>query len=402
MEKITVKKLLENLIVDDTLCVIDLERPMIERCCDIQAPGVQAFLNLFFRVNFVNNSHDVEIFHFPEDKFEDVYETIIRFVPQKTVKEENQHYDTATSYMKMKARKFFVNDLLKDFELIDEDIEISFEGYKFNEDWYYYSDYYDSQDWVEYDKFREPEEKTGLYDLNTKEADNLNPKGMIASDDLSTLADYLKVFLFKRVIMQVPSAEGAFSIYRDLVSKEFYTKDEVAVVSALIKKFNDFTLNYLQDNAKYRTKSFNKELYEWFKKNNDYTLYVKPERRKTAHDLKTWKKQENKEYLRRQTCQAYIEAYHNAIGALYGYDIFDDENSLEKVLFKKTKIGKSEPIRPIFSRLLEDKMVTYIENVDWNKDEVDEFYISYSAEAEINEVQECISQLNEIADMETL
>lgn len=392
MEKITVKDLIKNLIEEGVLQVIDLERPIIERCSDRREKNIQQFLNIFFHVNFVNNSHDTEIFHFPEDKFEELYEGIINKVPQKTVKENNQHYSTATSYMKMKARKYFVNELFKELNLIDEDIEISFEDYKFNEDYYYYSDYYDSVEWVEYDKFRNPEDKSGLYDLNTKECDNLNPKGMINSKDFDTLRTYLKLFLYKRIIMQVPGAEGAFSIYRNLMDKEFYTKDEVSVISALNRKFNDFTLNYLQDDEKERTKNFNKEMYKWIKKNNDYTLYVKEYK----------KSSKNSKYLRRSTCQAYIETYHNAIGALYGYGIFEDEKSIEKDIFKRTKAGKIEPIKAIFSRLLEDKMVTYKENLDWNKDEVDEFYMSYTAEAEIQAIDDCISSLDEIANLETL
>ena len=327
MEKITVKDYINSLIEGDTLCLVDLERERIERCSDKYEKNIQQFLNIFFHVNFVNNSHNVDIFHFPEDKFEELYESIISKVPQKTVKESNQHYSTATSYMKMKARKYLVQALMIELGLIDMDTQISFEEYKFNEDWYYYSDYYDSQEWVEYDKFRNPEDKTGLYDLNTKECDSLNPAGFINPMELRELRDYLLLFLYKRIIMQVPGAEGAFGLYKNLSNKEHYTKDEVESIRSLNNKFNKFVEKFIvnkeeKDLKNRKLYSFEEEnLYKWLKENNDYTLYVKK--------YKTYKNEKNKEYLRRSTCQAYIETYHNAIGSIYGYEIFEDNKSQE-------------------------------------------------------------------------
>lgn len=409
ISEITVKELIQywiNKQEEETgkkeLCVIDLSSKHIKKCKDYYTKDIQNLMKIFFHVNFVNNSHTTEMFHFPEDKFENLYESIIVSVPQKTIKENNQHYDTASAYMKMKARKQFVNIVLKSLHLIDEDIEVSFEDYKFNEDWYYYSDYYDSQDWIEYDKFREPEEKTGLYDLNTKECDSLNPAGFINPTELRNLRNYILLFLYKRIIMQVPGATGAVSLYKNLMSKDNYTKDEVESVRSLNYKFDKFVNKYLVAKTEKELKNRDnyskdeEELYNWLKEHNDYTLYVK------AYKNKKNKHSKNKEYLRRSTQQAYIEEYHNAIGALYGYEIFEEDKSQELENFKRTKAGITEPIRAIFSRLLEDKMVSYKENLDWNKDEVDEFYISYSQEAAITEIDDCISSLDEIANMETL
>ena len=349
---------LKDVIEDNVLKVADLDRAMFSHTVkDIKK--YQDILNLFFRINEVNDSHDLDDFHFPEEQFEALYPKIIKLVPQKNAKEANQKYDTASNYMLNKARCYFVKNIFLKKKLITDEIEISFEDYVKNPVFYTYRWHYDNVEHLNYDYFRENEDnkESGLYDLNSKDLDSMVPRMCSDFPELEVLRQLIISAILGRKIMLVPGIESAAVLYNRCINSDTLYKSDIEAVNASIAKI----VRFMKD----------KEILEYFENNNDFTVYVKKPRKHKTGDLQEMQKDDSKEYLRRTTVKSYIEAYHNTLGQLYGFDLFEgDFRELpEYKWFKQSSPNKSqEPIDEIFARTKEDMIVSYKENIDWNGD----------------------------------
>jgi len=376
-----------NAVDGKTFYVSELDRSMFND---------ERILNLFFRIDEPGNSHDLERFHFPEEVFKDYYTALYNSMKWRIYSSKNQNYETASSYTKMKVRAQFVKQCFVEAGILNENAEISFKGYTSNPDMYQFKYYSDNLEYVEYDKFRES--GGGLYDLDTEELELLKPNLVPISNELSTLRTLILGAIKYRLLM-ILDLTGAVFLIKDLSNQETVYKNQLESVNYYIKKIEDYFL----DN----------EFSNWLDKgNNDYTLYVK----------KNKKNNNAVEYVRRQTELAYIEAYHNALGALFGYEIFDSEtyqlllkedkeyrvfgankvnnakNMLEYIESLKESFIKLEG-KTIASRIFapsksEDSTVSYKENLDWKAEELDDV-ISWTIETieyeneELEEV-ECI------------
>jgi len=354
-------------IQDTTLYVADLDRTMFED---------KGILNLFFRVNEPGNSHDLECFYFPEETFKDFYTALYNEMKWRVISTKNMNYETASSYTKMKVREQFVKKCFMEAGILNEHAEISFKGYSWNPDMYQFKYHMDNLEYVEYDKFRE--QGGGLYDLGTAELELMKPTIFPEFKELDYLRRFVLTALRSRILM-ITDLVGATFLLKEIASQETIYKYQVEAVKGQLKKFFDIMAD--------------KETWDWIQAgNNDYTLYVKKN--------KECKKDSNKEYLRRQTELAYIEAYHNALGALFGYEIFD-KNYYRKLIKEDNKYGVFgsnklcdaenmleyiESLKEEFYNLegkalanhifapskSEDATVSYMENLDWKAEEKDE------------------------------
>lgn len=371
-----------NAVEDKTFYVSELDRTMFKD---------QRILNLFFRIDEPRNSHDLERFHFPEEIFKEYYTALYNSMKWKIYSSKNQNYDTASSYTKMKVRAQFVKQCFIEAGILNENAEISFKGYTSNPDMYQFKYYSDNLEYVEYDKFRET--GGGLYDLGTNELELLKPNLVPISRELATLRTLILGAIKYRLLM-ILDLTGAVFLIKELSNQDKVYKNQLESVNYYIKKIE----NYFLDN----------EFSNWLDKgNNDYTLYVK----------KNKKNNNAVEYVRRQTELAYIEAYHNALGALFGYEIFDKEmyqtlikenrkygvfghnkeqdalDMLEYIKSLKESFIKLEG-KLIANKIFapsksEDSTVSYKENLDWKAEELDDV-ISWAFEViEYEEPEDC-------------
>lgn len=356
-----------DIIEDNVLNVCDLKRTMITD---------KDILAVFFRINEVNNSHDLDYFHFPEDMFQDIYSDLVPMLTWRRLDDKTMNYETASSYAKNKVRIFYLESVFKQRGIIPNNVSISMSGYEWNPDYYEFKNYYDSREWAEYDKFRET--GGGLYDLGTQDLELLKPNLSNNFKELEDLRSLVINALRSRTVMILELAGAAYMI-KDIDSRESIYKSDVEAVISMLNSVN----KKLED----------KELLTWLSEgNNDYTLYVKKSRK--------LRKNPNSEYIRRQTELAYIECYHNVLASIYGFEIFqmeyyysvinqakkykcfskntveDARNMIKYTDYIKEEFYKYEG-RSLTNRIFapsksEDSTVSYKENLDWVNEEKDD------------------------------
>lgn len=285
------QEILEDKENEGLIPVICLNRYMFEKDKHV--------LNKYFRYD----NHDLEIFHLPE-LTEEEYDLYVKF---NKVKPDSQKLATASNYYKRKAQAWIVaGDLGIPVKLI------SFAGYNPNEDYYAFSDYYESVRYAEEDAFRE----------------NDNSKEVTSRElyiDMCSRKRSLDIELYKEL------DETCLKLVKLRLAMCFNVKGIVYLLKDILEFSHGFTENITTDQYEAMLAAKNKltkmledkEMHMWILAgNNDYTLYCSD----------------------KTTRQIYIEEYRSILSAWAGRDaeeyykdiIHNAEDKFQDLFYEKT------------------------------------------------------------------